>query len=124
MENAMDTSSIDVLSDDECYQALRFLVKHAYGNNTDITVNDARDIAITHAWGITSLYVFGYKLNDKFAIIDFKIKDSWKQVLKDMINWCHNGQYVSCVRGDSIIIDERTSIEEVIINVNLDLRLE
>ncbi len=75
MENAMDTSSIDTLSDDECYQALRFLVKHAYGNNTDITMNDARYIAITPCMGITSLYVFGYKLNDE-ASIDFKMKDS------------------------------------------------
>lgn len=121
----MDTSSIDTLSDDECYQALRFLVKHVYGNNTDITVNAAYEIVITNAWGITSLYVFGYTLNDKFAIIDFKMKDSWKQVLKDMINWCHNGQYVSCIRGnDYKIIDERISIEEAIININLDLGLE
>ena len=61
MENAMDTSSIDTLSDDECYQVLIFLVKHAYGNNADITVNDARTIVISHAWGITSLYVFGFE---------------------------------------------------------------
>lgn len=124
----MDTSSIDTLSDDECYQALRFLVKHVYGNNTDITVNAAYEIVITNAWNIASLYVLGYKLNDEFksiACIEFKMKDSWKQVLKDMINWCHDGQYVSCVRGnDYKIIDESISIEEVIISINLDLRLE
>lgn len=124
----MDTSSIDTLSDDECYQALRFLVKHVYGNNADITMNAAHEIVITNVWNITSLYVFGYKLNDEFASIawiDFKMKDSWKQVLKEMINWCHDGQYVSCVRGnDYKIIDERINIEEVIININLDLRLE
>ena len=91
-------------------------------------MNAAYEIVITIVitnGNTASLYVFGYKLNDELGCIEFKMKDSWKQVLKDMINWCHNGQYVSCIRGnDYKIIDERISIEEVIINLNLDLGLE
>jgi len=122
----INMSIIEKLSDDECRRVLNVFVKRRYGRKSEICEcsTGQHEIVITNVWDINSLYVFGYKMNCMIASIDFKMKDSWKQVLKDMINWCHDGQYVSCSIRGYPIMTENINLEEAIIQMDLEASIE
>ena len=124
IQKDINMSIIEKLSNDECRRVLNVFVRRRRGRKSeicecstgyhDIVVKDNDDL----------LFILGFKMNSKYASIDFKMKDSWKQVLKDMMNWCHDGQYVACFTHDYPIMTENINLEEAIIQMDLEASIE
>ena len=122
----MMNDMLNTLEDTDCEKILKFLVKRAYGNDADVR-NDVHSmyIYVKHE----KYFMIGYDKNCT-AVESIGCKDdifSWKKILTQIMDFLHTngGSFISYHSYEKHMIDASTSIEEVLISIELkDKNLE
>lgn len=118
-------NDIDILHLDEakCKAVIDFLVKRAYGNHAEICINK-EEVGYNVMLKIKDImyYLIGYvgrgtpKCIFEFSFENFK----WRNLLNQLKDFMQKpNAYVSYHAAEPHLIDNSTSIEEIIINLDL-----
>ena len=124
---------VESLSEAQCKAVIDVLVKQAYGEHAEIYINNDRfayngRFAYNVMLKIENMhyYLFGFDKHDFSTIcIENSCEDfTWKNLLNQLENFAQKpNAYVSYLESKPHLIDNNTSIEEIIINLDL-MRVE
>lgn len=117
---------LNSMDEDLCKRVVNALAKRAFGTEAEVTIKESwykcnEYEALLHFKGAL-FYLIPFKSDKEYCSNGFNELDkpSWRSLLRKMLEFADDGSYVSYLPQEKHIVDSSTTLEEVLMLVDLN----